>query len=180
MSSGIIWSALLASVGAICIWELDMIFGQSPGAGAAVEQHFAPAENLERIDVALLGEARETLDVAAYVLTDRAVVGALAEAARRGVRVRLYRWRDEREASDETAAALADMAAAGVETRVKERGALMHLKAYCLDAKTLRLGAANFSRSGLRDQDNDLEILRGPGVCAQFEAKFETMWNGKP
>ena len=44
------------------------------------------------IDVALIGEATKQIAVAAYVLTDRAVIEALRAAAARGVKVRI--WRD--------------------------------------------------------------------------------------
>jgi len=42
----------------------------------------------------------------------------------------------------------------------------MHLKSYCVDGRTLRSGAANFSWSGEDAQDNDLVIVRSPGACA--------------
>jgi phosphatidylserine/phosphatidylglycerophosphate/cardiolipin synthase-like enzyme len=42
-----------------------------------------PAHNKERIDVALLREAEQEIDMAAYVLTDRAVIEALRRAAER-------------------------------------------------------------------------------------------------
>jgi PLD-like domain len=44
----------------------------------------------------LIGEAAKQIDMAAYVLTDRAVVEALRQAAVRGVKVRI--WRDASEA----------------------------------------------------------------------------------
>ena len=56
----------------------------------AIEVHFAPAEDLERIDVALLGAARETIDIAVYAFTSTPVINALAEAGARGVKVRIY------------------------------------------------------------------------------------------
>ena len=51
-----------------------------------------PGEDLERIDVALIGEAAKQIDMAAYVLTDSAVIEALRKATERGVKVRI--WRD--------------------------------------------------------------------------------------
>ena len=66
---------------------------QSPcPVGAPAEVHYAPGENLERIDVALIGEASKQIDMAAYVLTDNAVIEALREASARGVKVQI--WRD--------------------------------------------------------------------------------------
>ena len=45
---------------------------------------------MERIDVGLIGEAAKQIDMAAYVLTDSAVIEALREAAERGVTVRNF------------------------------------------------------------------------------------------
>jgi hypothetical protein len=42
--------------------------------GAPAEIHYAPAEDLETIDVALIRETEKQIDMAAYVLTDRAVI----------------------------------------------------------------------------------------------------------
>jgi phosphatidylserine/phosphatidylglycerophosphate/cardiolipin synthase-like enzyme len=71
---------------------------QSPcPAGAAAEIHYGPGEDLERIDVALLREAAKQIDMAAYVLTDSAVVEALREASARGEQVRI--WREARAGS---------------------------------------------------------------------------------
>jgi phosphatidylserine/phosphatidylglycerophosphate/cardiolipin synthase-like enzyme len=46
--------------------------------------HYAPGENLERIDVALIDGAEREIDMAAYVLTDWPVMQALTRAADRG------------------------------------------------------------------------------------------------
>jgi hypothetical protein len=48
--------------------------------------HYAPGENLEHVDVALIDGA----DMAAYVLTDWPVMQALTRAADRGVAIRIY------------------------------------------------------------------------------------------
>lgn len=151
-------------------------FCQGP-VGATVEIHFAPDENLERIDVALIDATKRSLDVAAYVMTDRAVIAAIERAARRGVTVRI--WRDPDMAEKVGAADVAALIApdeANVTMREKSPGPLMHLKGYCADGATLRTGSANFSRSGLVAQDNDLIVLRDADACAAFEAKFAKAW----
>lgn len=144
------------------------------------EQHFAPSENLETIDVARLDAARASIDMAAFVLTDRPVIAALTRAARRRVRVRLYRQIEDYDPSRATAAAIAELEQAGAAIRYKDpTRPLMHLKAYCVDETLLRVGAANFSRSGLTRQNNDLELARGAGVCAAFDVAFARMWGDK-
>jgi hypothetical protein len=126
------------------------------------EQHFAPLENLEAIDVALI---------------DVPVINALTDAAQRGVRIRIFRQFDPSDPSPRVAAALNALLAAGAQQRFKEPGSpLMHLKAYCVDGGAFRFGAANFSPSGLKRQDNDLDIRRGPDVCDAFELDFDRIW----
>ena len=42
----------------------------------------------------------------------------------------------------------------------------MHLKSYQIDGRLLRTGAANFSASGLKRQDNDLIVIESSGAAA--------------
>jgi len=49
-------------------------------AAEAPEIHYAPTENLERVDVTLLRAARAKIELAAYVLTDWPIIDALIDA----------------------------------------------------------------------------------------------------
>jgi phosphatidylserine/phosphatidylglycerophosphate/cardiolipin synthase-like enzyme len=126
----------------------------------------------------LLGGAEKQIDMAAYVLTDRAVVDALREVAVRGVKVRI--WRDANMAEkvgDFDVEAQLGSQPQGVELRSnKPGGELMHLKGYSVDHRLLRTGSANFGRSGEMRQDNDLVALRGEAVRSGFDAKFDKAW----
>src|SRR5271165_3706109 len=55
----------------------------------AQEVHFSPEERLDGIDVALIGTARSSIDLASYALTDPIVLDALNDAERRGVVIRV-------------------------------------------------------------------------------------------
>ncbi|VFU07881.1 phospholipase D-like domain-containing protein [Methylocella tundrae] len=140
--------------------------------------HYAPAENLERIDVALINEAKVSIDMAAYVLSDVAVIEALTRAADRGVALRIYLYEDQIRDYGKPYEALQDLKITpGVEIRVKSASTpLMHLKSYTVDGRVLRSGAANFSASGLKRQDNDLIILESAEAAAAFKRNFEVIW----
>lgn len=153
-----------------------LLFSQQalPDTGAS-EIHYAPAENLEAIDVELIDAAKNSIDLAAYVLTDVPVIQALTRAAQRGVSVRIFRDIHEHESADLIVSARdVMMNEPHVSQKFTSRHVLMHLKSYCIDGKTLRTGAANFSASGLKQQDNDLIILLYQ--CASFEANFNKLW----
>ena len=61
----------------------------SSGSGS-VETHYSPTENLERYDLSLLRSAHRSIDLCGFSFTDQAVGDAIAAAAHRGVRVRVY------------------------------------------------------------------------------------------
>ncbi len=62
----------------------------------------------------------------------------------------------------------------GVEIRIKHKSsAPMHLKTYQIDGKLLRTGAANFSASGLKRQDNDLIVIESAVAAASFKRNFD-------
>jgi phosphatidylserine/phosphatidylglycerophosphate/cardiolipin synthase-like enzyme len=120
---------------------------------AGVRVYYGPSPETAEADVTALATARKSIDMAAFVLTDRAVIGALSDAARRGAKVRIYLDRDEMaHSSARTAGDLAALASAqGVAIRYKAaRTEAMHLKAYAIDNRLLRTGSANFSFSGER------------------------------
>src|SRR5262245_24780873 len=125
--------------------------GSSSRADPSPVVHYAPAENLEHIDVELIDSAKHEIDFAAYVLTDWPVMQALVRAADRGVKVRIY-LDGTQLAEREPTKLFQDLSQTpGVEIRVKRsRGAPMHLKSYQIDGRVLRTGAANFSASGLK------------------------------
>jgi phosphatidylserine/phosphatidylglycerophosphate/cardiolipin synthase-like enzyme len=62
----------------------------------------------------------------------------------------------------------------GVEIRIKhETSAPMHLKSYQIDGRILRIGAANFSASGLKRQDNDLIVIESAEAAESFKRNFD-------
>jgi phosphatidylserine/phosphatidylglycerophosphate/cardiolipin synthase-like enzyme len=143
----------------------------APARAADVDIHYAPAENLERVDVDLLRSAHTKIDLAAYSLTDWPVIDALIDAHRRGVAVRIVLDSSQQHALDRLREITGSI-------RMKAPGPYMHLKSYAIDNRILRSGSANLSASGLKQQDNDLIIFRESAAAHTFKARFEQMWAG--
>jgi phosphatidylserine/phosphatidylglycerophosphate/cardiolipin synthase-like enzyme len=155
------WLALLLTLGASAV-------------ASTLEIHYAPSENLEAVDVAAIANAETAIDMAAYVLTDAAVIEALGDAADRGVAVRLYLDRAQYEGHMQAVAAL--IGRDNVLAHIKPSGVLMHLKAYAVDGVRLRTGSGNFSRSGLSAQDNDALFTDDLKTVDRFERDFERIF----
>jgi phosphatidylserine/phosphatidylglycerophosphate/cardiolipin synthase-like enzyme len=151
-----------------------------PPSGREITAFFAPFTNLERIDVEVMSQARRSIDMAAYALTDHAILNALVDAARRSVPVRLYLDEGElRKLSLSPEHPLVRLAAMpNVAIRLKPEGEdLMYLKAYVVDSRVARTGAANFSTSNLKRQDNDLVLITAPDVVRAYEGVFAILWD---
>ncbi len=52
----------------------------------------------------------------------------------------------------------------------------MHLKSYQIDGRLLRTGAANFSASVLKRQDNDLIVIDSAEAAVSFKRNFEARY----
>ena len=144
--------------------------------------YYGPGTNLESADLAILRAAHESINAALYSGSDRRICREMANAAQRGVRVRVYRDGSEYEAEEQrgigqTCAQL--LVSSGAKVRVKQTEGLMHLKSYAVDGKVLRTGSANLSWSaeaGDSVQDNDVVFLGSSTAASQFKQEFEAMW----
>ncbi len=184
---------ILITIGAATYVWLNRSSGRPPireltrGAEAGTvtaEEHFSPTEDLERIDYARLNQAQHTIDIAMYAFTDRYLAERLAEIARRGVKIRIYRDQSEYESEQQRGSAKGAESStsilqgeSNVQIRVKGKRELMHLKAYLVDGSLLRTGSANWSPSGLKRQDNNAHFTSDPAQIRAFQQTFEEMWS---
>ena len=160
--------------------------GEEPKTAQLVmEDHFAPPEDLERLDLYRLEHARLSLDIAMYSFTDRALADELIKLARDGVEIRIYRDREQYDSEQRAAAQHHDHSTTdmfrgenNIHVRVKGNGRrdLMHLKAYLVDGTLLRDGSANWSVAGERYQDNNARYTSDPVEIRYFTDDFEQMW----
>ena len=115
--------------------------------------------------------------MAAYVLTDWAVIQALVRAADRGVAIRVYLDGGQFGARDPKQPFLDLKMTPGVLIKTKQPGEpLMHFKAYQIDGSILRTGSANFSPSGLKHQDNDLVIDHSSETAEALRRNFDRLF----
>jgi len=149
---------------------------------APIGTFYSPEANLEAMDVAALTSAQHAINLAAFSLTDKAIIAALADRAQHGVIVRIYLDRGELQAECRGDATCARsplhilIGLSGVEIRVKHSKILMHLKSYAVDAALERDGSANFSEQGEQRQDNSAIFSGDQMAVGRFWREFQGMW----
>jgi len=141
---------------------------------------YSPDANIERLDVEALNStaANAHLDIAMYAFTDHILADAVADAAERGVKVRIYRdaQQYEQESGRDPYVARKLAAEQNVSIRVKHSSDLMHLKEWS-DGSRFREGSANWSPSGEKRQDNSAAVFTNKQAAQAFERKFQDMWD---
>jgi cardiolipin synthase len=145
-----------------------------PDPAPAVVLHNAPGRYRPITDAIarVLESARETLDVVNPYVTDRGMIRRIAEAARRGVRVRLF---VPANANNWACAAAqqfhhATLLDAGV--RIVEYPTMLHAKAFARDGEELLAGTCNLEAWSLkRFFEIDLQVW-SPDATAQLEERF--------
>jgi cardiolipin synthase A/B len=163
--------------GSIPAADIETLFPQpeaGTGGAPAVVLHNAPGRYRPITDAIarLLESANETLDVVNPYVTDRRMIRRIGDAARRGVRVRLF---VPANANNWACAAAqhfhhAELLDSGV--RILEYPAMLHAKAFVRDGEELLAGTCNLEAWSLkRFFEIDLQIW-STDVASQFDERF--------
>jgi cardiolipin synthase A/B len=116
--------------------------------------------------------ARKTLDVVNPYVTDRRMIGRIADAARRGVRVRLFVPANANNWACAAAQQFHHGTLLDAGVRILEYPTMLHAKAFVRDGEEVLAGTCNLEAWSLkRFFEIDLR-LRSEAVAAQFEERF--------
>ena len=159
---------VLALACAICAAEAGAT--GLPATGT-VEVLFTPWDDAEGAIVRVLGEARQSIHVQAFLLTSRPIARSLLAAQSRGIRVEVLADR-EMVAKGENSQVPA-LARAGIPVRLESRYASAHNKVLLVDAATAHgvvvTGSYNFTYSAQARNAENLLILRGnPALAGRY------------
>jgi cardiolipin synthase len=168
--------ASFAWLGGAIAQDLDALFPEHEvhaNAVPATVLHNAPGYRPITAAIGrLLEGARETLDVVNPYVTDKGMIRRIEDAARRGVRVRLF---VPANANNWACAAAqrshhADLLDAGV--RILEYPTMLHAKAFVRDGEEVLAGTCNLEAWSLRRFFEIDVLVRSASFAAQFDERF--------
>jgi cardiolipin hydrolase len=126
----------------------------------------------------LIAAAQVSVDAALYRLNNPFLARVLAEAAERGLRLRLVLDRGKYE---ETTATREILTEAHLAYRLSYgrlgRGSKMHHKFAILDDATVLTGSYNWTIESEKENFDNLVILRDAAQVELYHSEFETLWN---
>ncbi len=132
------------------------------------------ADTVSRIEYTLIEQvenARSTIDISVYEFKNQALADALIRAWERGVQIRMTGDCDNR--SDSGYQALQH---AGIPLRLGNPGHSMHNKYMIIDQSMVITGSANYTDTAFYHNNENIILIRHPGVAAYYTGDFETMY----
>jgi phosphatidylserine/phosphatidylglycerophosphate/cardiolipin synthase-like enzyme len=145
-------------------------------AASRVEAYFTPGDDVARVIAERIAAARHTVQVQAYLFTNRRIATALAKAAQRGVAVDLIGDARQQEAGG--LPVLKQLDRAGVRIWLHGEYAAFHNKVVLIDAGTpacvVVTGSYNFTQAAQEKNAENIVVISGnPELAERFLRDFE-------
>ena len=138
-------------------------------AQGSVEVAFAPSDDPEAVLVGVIGAARRSIQVHAYIFTSRPLAAALVDAHRRGVTVEVLADAGMHQRGRN---ALPTLLEAGIAVALETDYAAAHNKVLIVDADgpgcTVVTGSYNFTWSAAKRNAENILVLREHCALAQL------------
>ena len=139
--------------------------------------------------IAFIQQARGTLDINAYLATDRRVIQAITQDVRRGIRVRIVI--DRRPYGGRPRGEIARLRATGAQVRSaparftghgagKARRYVFDHAKYMVSGRRAEIGTANLTWSAFHKNREYLDITRQPAITHALRAVFAADWHNRP
>lgn len=125
-------------------------------------------DNLEQVYTSTINNAKESILVIIYALTDHNIIHALQKAQQRGVKVKVI--------SDAKASPYLDEKLGGKIPAIRRFGpGLMHIKIVVADHRQILIGSANLTGESLKMHGNLVMGINDPMLAKMIEDKASTM-----
>jgi phosphatidylserine/phosphatidylglycerophosphate/cardiolipin synthase-like enzyme len=133
---------------------------------------FSPRQGATNLVVKTIGEAKESLHLAAYSFTSQPIADALVADHDRGVDVEVVLDKSQRGGK------MAEYVEAhGIPTRINDKYAIMHDKFMVIDRSTVELGSFNFTAAAEKSNAENVLVIHGSAKEAKdYETQWQKLW----
>jgi cardiolipin hydrolase len=142
-------------------------------ADAPALARFSPRHDCWKTITDLVQGARGAIDVCVFTVTDNRISGALKDAHRRGVRVRLV---TDDEKSQDPGSDVFGLRDAGIAVAWDSSPDHMHHKFALFDDEALLTGSYNWTRSAASRNQENIVVSGDAGLIAAFRSEFDRLW----
>lgn len=146
----------------------------SEQAEELAEAWFSPDGDCPQRIRSLLSQAKRTVDICVFTITDDRLTSAVLDAHDRGVRVRIITDNDKAADLGSDADRFLD---AGVALRVDRTEFHMHHKFAVFDNSILLNGSYNWTRGAAMNNEENFIVTNNQRLVTIFSSTFEDLWS---
>ncbi|KAF9090375.1 hypothetical protein BGX23_006012 [Mortierella sp. AD031] len=148
---------------------------QRPNNGVFISPVFFPSENSFNNFIKTLDNAKKSLDICVFTITDNEVAEVVIRAHERGVRVRIITDDDK---SEDLGADVKRLAREhDIPTRVDGSPSHMHHKFAIIDDSLVMTGSYNWTKGARYQNREDLTLTNSAKAVRAFKSEFEKLWD---
>lgn len=134
---------------------------------------FSPGQECLQHIVHYVNNARATLDICVFTITDNRIGSVIVDAAERGVAVRIISDNDK---AHDKGSDIHHFQAQGIPVRLDRTPNHMHHKYAVIDGRYLINGSFNWTRSATDHNHENIVVHQEPGIIAVFQERFNDLW----
>ena len=149
----------------------------SLGTFAKTEVYFSLYDDPESIIIKSIKNAKESINIAMYSLTDSEISRAIVLAKERGVVIRIYL--DSKEVNAEHSKSRFFIKEGIENVRLSSNRYLMHNKFAIIDNKIVITGSYNWTASAGQRNDENLLVLDEEKIVKKYQNYFYYLWDNK-
>ena len=146
-----------------------------PTFASSIKVYFSLVDDPGEAIIKQLNKAEESIDIAMYYFADRDLANTVIDAYNRGVKVRVYLDKDQRQAKYSKSRYLAKH---NISIRYSNNPYLIHNKFCVIDNEVVITGSYNWIASAAKRNNNEnLLIIKDAYVANKYEEEFNRLWS---
>jgi phosphatidylserine/phosphatidylglycerophosphate/cardiolipin synthase-like enzyme len=146
---------------------------QASAAREPASAHFSPGEDCLSKIRALCQQARRSIDICVYTISDDRLSEAILAAHQRGVAVRVI---SDNEKKFDAGSDVLRLRERGVPLRIDASEHHMHHKFALFDGRLLLNGSFNWTRSASTSNEENFLVIEHAQLVADYAREFEQLW----
>ncbi len=135
--------------------------------------YFSPQDRCSERICGLIRQARQSMDLCVFTITDDRLTTALLDAASAGVKIRLIT--DDLK-SEDLGSDIKRIAEAGIPVKIDRSEFHMHHKFAIFDESSVLTGSYNWTRNADHENLENLVITHDPRIIRPFTEEFQRLW----
>lgn len=134
---------------------------------------FSPGTDILESISDLLKQARKTLDICVFTITDERLAGDIWDCHHRGVQVRIITDDDK---MYDHGSAIKDLKNAGIYVKIDHSRYHMHHKFGIIDSRIVFTGSFNWTYSASKHNQENLLITTNSDIVNQYSDQYQILW----